>query len=180
MIEGIAKRAKYVYIHHECRGGSASWKSFLLDLYVRLEMATNSRGTLCLDEVVKMLDIECDDEEDLSEDEFEGYVDQGMDDRYEEGVVDGYAHEVIEDEAVGENVQDANTYDSLPQYTQTPGLTKHMQGKRILDFFKLFLDDSVIDVIVCQTNHFADQFLSGQVRRPFSRMRAWKSTNSNG
>ena len=27
-----------------------------------LEMATNSRGTLSLDEVVKMLDIECDDE----------------------------------------------------------------------------------------------------------------------
>ncbi|KAL5510087.1 hypothetical protein EMCRGX_G005563 [Ephydatia muelleri] len=49
-----------------------------------------------------MLDTECDDEEDLGEDEFEGYVDQGMDDRNEEGVVDGYAHEVIEDEAVGQ------------------------------------------------------------------------------
>ena len=106
---------------------SASWKSFL---YVRLEMAINSRGTLSLDEVVKMLDIECDDEEDLGEDEFEGYVDHGMDDRNEEGVVDGYAHEVIEDEAVGENVQDADEHDSLPQYTQTPGLTKHMQGKK--------------------------------------------------
>ena len=94
-----------------------------------LEMATNSRGTLSLDEVVKMLDIECNDEEDLSEDGFEGYEDQGMDDRNEEGVVDGYTHEVIEDEAVGENVQDADEHDSLPQYTQTPGLTKHMQGK---------------------------------------------------
>ena len=38
-----------------------------------------------------------------------------MDDRYDEGVVDGYAHEVIEDEAVGENVQDADMHDSLPQ-----------------------------------------------------------------
>ena len=142
-------------------------------------MATNSRGTLSLDEVVKMLDIEYDDEEDGSEDEFECYVDQGMDDRYEAGVVDGYAHEVIEDEAVGENVQDADAHDSLPQYTQTPGLTKHMQGTSILDFFKHFLDDSVIDVIVSQTNLFADQILSGQVVRPFSRMRARKSTNSN-
>ena len=105
-----------------------------------------------------MLDIECDDEEDLSEDEFEGYVDQRMDDRNEEGVVDGYAHEVIEDEAVhvGENVQDADAHDSLPQYTQTPGLTEHMQGKSILDFSKLFLDNCVIDDIVSQTNLFAD------------------------
>ena len=56
-----------------------------------------------------------------------------------------------------------------------------MQGKSILDFFffKLFLDNRVIDVIVSQTNLFADQFLSGQVVRPFSRIRARKSTNSN-
>ena len=114
---------------------SASWKSFL---YVRLEMAINSRGTLSLDEVVKMLDTECDDEEDLGEDEFEGYVDQGMDDRNEEGVVDGYAHEVIEDEAVGENVQDADEHDSLPQYTQTPGLTIDMQGKKYSWTFSSF------------------------------------------
>lgn len=105
---------------------------------------------------MKMLDIECDDEEDLSGNEFEGYMDQGMDERYEESVVDAYAHKVIEDEAVGENVEDADVNDSLPQKTQTPGLTKHMQGKSILDFFKLFLDDSVIDVIVSQTNLFAN------------------------
>ena len=93
---------------------------------------------LSLDEVVNMLDIECDNEEDLSEDEFEGYVDQEMDERYEEGVVDAYAHKVIEDEAVGENVEDADVNDSLPQYTQTPGLTKDMEGNSILDFFKRF------------------------------------------
>ena len=104
-----------------------------------------------------MLDIECDDEEDLSEDEFEAtWTKEWI--KHEEGVVDAYAHKVIEDEAVGENVEDADANDSLPQYTQTPGLTKHMQRKStcILDFFKLFLDDSVIDVIVSQTNLFAN------------------------
>ena len=121
-----------------------------------LEMATNSRGTLSLDEVVKMLDIECDDEEDLSEDEFEGYVDQGMDDRNGRWLRP-------RKNAVGENVQDADAHDSLPQYTQTPGLTKHMQGKSILDFFKLFLDNNVIDVIVSQSNLIEDQFLSGDL-----------------
>ena len=98
-------------------------------MYVLLEMATNSRGKLSLDEVGKMLDIECDDEEDLREDNFEGYVDHGMDDRYEEGVVDGYAHEIIEDQAVGENVQDADVHDSLPQYTNTRADKRHARKK---------------------------------------------------
>ena len=49
-----------------------------------------------------MLDIECDnDKEDLCGDEFEGYINQEMDEKNEEVMVDAYAH-VDEDEAVGE------------------------------------------------------------------------------
>ena len=35
---------------------------------------------------------------------------------------------------MGEDVEDADTNDSLPQYTQTPGLTKGMQGKTFSSF----------------------------------------------
>ena len=39
---------------------------------------------------------------------------------------------------MGENVEYADANDSLPQCIQTPGLTKDMQGKSILDVLKIF------------------------------------------
>ena len=34
-----------------------------------------------------------------------------------------------------------------------------MQAKETIDFFRLFFDQSVLGLIVCQTNLYADQFL---------------------
>ena len=70
---------------------------------------------------------------------------------------------------MGEDVEDADTNDQFATiHTNTRADKRHARK----DFFKLFLDDSVIDVIVSQTNLFADQFLSSHDIRTFYRARA--------
>ena len=63
-------------------------------------------------------------------------------------------------------------------YKSTPGLTHDMHGKSIFDFFKLIVDDDILGLIVSQTNLYADQFIASYEVRPFSRVRAWRPTDS--
>ena len=45
------------------------------------------------------------------------------------------------------------------------------------DIFSLFVDDEVINVIVEETNRYADQFLAGKILKPSSRFQKWKPTS---
>ena len=46
--------------------------------------------------------------------------------------------------------------------------------------FRLLIDDKVIDHIVCETNKYADQEIAKITPKPYSRLKKWSPTNSEG
>ena len=53
-----------------------------------------------------------------------------------------------------------------------------MNGKTILDFFQLIVDNDILGLIVSQTNLYAGQFIASHEIRTFSRVQAWKPTDT--
>src|SRR6218665_599821 len=47
-----------------------------------------------------------------------------------------------------------------------------------VEFFKCFVTDEVVDLLVSETNRFADQFLASATLTPKSRSRSWVPTDS--
>lgn len=54
-----------------------------------------------------------------------------------------------------------------------------MSGKNALDFFKLFIDETMLASVVWQTNLYAEQYFDtqGHSTKPSSRVRAWHPTD---
>lgn len=64
------------------------------------------------------------------------------------------------------------------QFTGSPGL-KFSVDEQLLDFLKLFLTDDLIDIIVTETNRYADQYRTKHLLKPRLRVQEWKPTDSS-
>ena len=124
-----------------------------------------ARATFTLDEVIDELDGSDLFEEDESEDDFDGYLD---DDDVE------YEREMEETEQtgdldIGETVEiGPSSDDDLPEYTLTPGCSTSVEGNSPFNYFSLLMTPSILQHIVDQTNLYASQFISSHDLGPHS------------
>lgn len=66
------------------------------------------------------------------------------------------------------------------QFSGQPGLNVHINNHNDpYELFKLFVTDELVDMIVNQTNLYAEQFMSNRQLTQFSRFQAWKPTDQN-
>ena len=65
----------------------------------------------------------------------------------------------------------------LPQFVNKPGPTIEPPDN-IVDFVKIFLTDELIDLIVMETNRYADQFISKFTLTKNARAQNWKPVTS--
>lgn len=68
---------------------------------------------------------------------------------------------------------------SVHPFTQTSGPNHSLQSSSPADFFELFLDDDVVNLLVTQTNIYADQIIdarrnSGRLKK-YSRAKKWRA-----
>ncbi|KAL5515132.1 hypothetical protein EMCRGX_G000256 [Ephydatia muelleri] len=101
-------------------------------------------------------------EEELSDDEFGGYL------SCEE-------IETCEDLVPCEEIPDQE-FDDFTDYfiCNEPACTVDMASKSVLDFFKLLISDEILSSIADQTNLYADQYICSNTVKPKSRASAWK------
>ncbi|KAJ4428471.1 hypothetical protein ANN_24508 [Periplaneta americana] len=60
-----------------------------------------------------------------------------------------------------------------------PQVSLNYADKMRIDFFLLFIDDEIIDLMVTETNRYASQKLNDPLLAPKARLRQWKDTNSD-
>ena len=119
-----------------------------------------------------------DDDDDFSEDEFDGYISED-DDRIQgdgdgSGSGDGSGAE-DQSEGGGEGGAGEGEDDArIPAYERQFGCTQDMSDKTPLEFFKLMVTDEMLEKIVQQTNLYAEQFISSHNLAPRSRVHGWK------
>ena len=112
-----------------------------------------------------MAEIPVPDEDEWSDDDFEGYVDstcsepQCKDNPLATAELD-----------IGENADN-----KLPEYSQKAGCNHQFNDEVTpLDVFKMLLTDDILDQIVTQTNLYADQYISSHPDLPKgSRVHGW-------
>ena len=61
----------------------------------------------------------------------------------------------------------------VPEYLGHPGCTQDMANKNPIDFFQLFVTDAMLEVVVKQTNLFAQQFIDSHDLTRRSRVQQW-------
>ena len=123
-----------------------------------LAMASRRFG---LSVAMSMLEIPLPEEDDMSDDEFDGYVDP------DEAPFDsevGY---------VGEESEADDDVPSIPDFRQPTGPSLDMSNKTPPDFFKLLVTEDMLDGIVEQTNLYAQQFMDATSLPPHSRINGW-------
>ena len=156
-----------------------------------------------MDDVLAYMDIPMPEDDDMSEDDFEGYLeDDGDNDEGDGGDCDGGEGEEggdggdcdgsdsgeggdgsdcdgsdggeggDGDDSDGNNSSDDNS-SSLPEYTQHLGCTSDMTNKAPIDFFQLFITDTIVESIVEQTNLFAQQYTDSHELSRRSRVQQW-------
>ena len=115
---------------------------------------------------LSMLDIPF-PEDDMSDDKFDGYIDP--DETSAEGFDDG-------------NGEDSEPSDDIPpiqDFQQPTGPSLDMTDKSPLDFFKLLVNDAMLDHIVEQTNIYAQQYIDTTTLPPHSRVHGWNKEVHN-
>ena len=113
-------------------------------------------------------------ENDDSEDDFEGYleeteVEQWLSRREMESSRDEEGDESEGDQSSGEE----DDVPSIPPYTLTSGCSASLPGNRPIDYFSLFVDESMLQHIVEQTILNSEQFMESHILAPHSRIRRW-------
>ena len=122
------------------------------------EMASQ---TLTVSIALSMLDIPFPEDDDMSDDEFDGYIDP--DETSAEGLDDGN----------GEDSEQSDDVPPIPDFQQPTGPLVDMTDKSPLDFFKLLVNDAMLDHIVEQTNLYAQQYIDATTLPPHSRVHGW-------
>ena len=115
-------------------------------------------------DVLAYMDIPLPEEDDLSDDDdFDGYIDGEIEDEDGDGD-DGNGNDSENGGDGQDNENDGDEQDSdnggveIPEYLGHPGCTQDMANKNPIDFFQLFVTDAMLEVVVEQTNLFAQQF----------------------
>ena len=123
------------------------------------------------------------DEDDWSEDEFDGYVESDVDvdhgvfvERENDGGMESARRVGRENDGEcsvpGELIEDAGPEGAIPDFTSTPGCTQ-APGNTPLDFFELMVTDAMLDDIVAQTRLYGSQFIDSHTINPRSRVQQW-------
>ena len=110
---------------------------------------------------LSMLDIPFPEDDDMSDDEFDGYIDP--DETSAEGLDDGN----------GEDSEPSDDVPPIPDFQQPTGPSVDMTDKLLLDFFKLLVNDAMLDHIVEQTNLYAQQYIDATTLLPHSCVHGW-------
>ena len=137
-------------------------------------MAT--RRVLTVDEVVEELQNSDSENDDDSEDDFDGYLDEEEMQQQWTGEMEGNS----DLEGNGSEREESNSVEDMeadvpsPQtYTLEAGCSVPLPGNRPIDYFSLFVDDSMLQHIVDQTNLYSEQFMASHTLAPHSRIRRW-------
>ena len=104
------------------------------------------------------------EDEDWSDDEFEGYVDDEQQQGEGENVV------TTEELEIGGECEVSDEHSEIPEYSHSAGCNHPCQNATPLDFFKMLLTDDILDMIVTQTNLYASEFISTHSLTPQSRV----------
>ena len=133
-------------------------------LYLNHNSEMASSRNIPLSVALSMLDIPLPEDDDMSEDEFEGYIDADDDTADDTEVANGTTD--LEDSS--------DDVPPIPDFQQPTGPSLDMTGKSPLDFFKLFVTDEMLDHVVEQTNIYADQYIDSTTLPPHSRVHGWR------
>ena len=142
---------------------------------MRLVMA--SKKYTLEDVVARMQDLmsipgPVEDDDEWSEDEFDGYVDDMEEEvRDEDREIDRGDDSEWREAAEQERM--LTTGSSVPRFSATPGCTHHLTDGTPLQFFNLLVDDAMLDNIVEQTCLYASQFIASNELGPRSRVHQW-------
>lgn len=143
---------------------------------------------LTVSEVVDELDdSEFEGEDDSSDDDFDGYLDERdmldeCDDEESVGVENERLDEDYQIEERVENAQDDEMHvvaPSIPEYTLEPGCSPLLSGDHPVDYFGAMIDDGMLQHVVDETNRSADQYLASHDLAPYSRISRWKKSSHN-
>ena len=147
-------------------------------------MASGSTARLfSLDEVVAEMDCmtipgPLVDDEDWSDDEFEGYVDESEDEQQEEGEGDNDNEQHDGEEESGGGLEiggecEVREASDLPPYSLTPGCNNPCDNATPLEFFRMLVTDDILENIGTQTNLYASQYISTHSLPPRPRVHGW-------
>lgn len=78
-----------------------------------------------------------------------------------------------EDMSTWTDVQHAEDLDNLPEFTETEGLQIDVEGFNPVDYFASIFDDEILDLIVKETNRYANEMISGGLK-PQARLHSWE------
>ena len=111
------------------------------------------------------------DDEDWSDNDFDGYVD---DSDHEQNVESDHEQNIEELGIGGESeITEASVHVDLPQYTYSAGCNHQCTDATPYEFFQMLVTDDILDNIVEQTNVYANQFISSHSLAPRSRVHGW-------
>ena len=108
-------------------------------------------------------------EDDDSDDDFEGYIDEEEIGNYGRDRNDGGDYD---GDLSGES-DEGSSDEGIPQYRLNSGCTQDMTNKTPIDFFQLFVTDDILEAIVEQTNLFAQQYIDSHELSRRSRVQQW-------
>ena len=125
-----------------------------------------------------------DDMDDLSGDEFDGYVNSEDSEGDGEGCEGdrgaGLSEAACGTDAGGDDVEERDITDDhggsggdIPEYTRTPGCTEATGNDSPLHFFQMLVTDTMLDTTVQETNRYAAQYISTHTLPPRSRVQQW-------
>ena len=120
-----------------------------------------------------MLGVPMPEDDDMSEDEFDGYLD---DDDLTTGGDESLSP--TEDAASSSSQADDDVGSQpIPDFQQPVGCAEDMMGASPLQFFQQLVTDEMLETIVEQTNLYAQQYMESTNLPPHSRAHGWsKST----
>ena len=121
-----------------------------------------------VEDVLAYVDLPMLEEDDMSEDEFEGYI---SDEEEREGPGDDDTRGMIEDGCSSLGHGDSST--DIPAYTRQEGPTSSLDNLSPFDIFSLVVDEGMLSNIVSQTTLYARQFIDSADLRPHSRVHQW-------
>lgn len=118
-----------------------------------------------VEDVISCIDVPTfEDDDSMSEDEFDGYFEDSESENEENGS--------------GEDEGDCNTNASthagmIPDYSLEPGCTANTDGLTPIEFFTMMVDEHMFDHIVAQTILYAEQYMATATLRPHPRVHRW-------
>lgn len=116
-----------------------------------------------------------------SDDDFEGYVDEEEWDRNlnEDGNEQSSQEPAADDTTTTTTTSTSSSSSLLPEYQERSGCTVDMTNKTPVEFFHLFVTDSMLQNIVDQVNIYAQQFIDATNLPPRSRANLWSKSSHN-